>query len=259
MGQFALGGRDAARFALRSPRGALRTDAASFPSNDFRGLSVLLTLDTATRMIGIALHDGENLLAESLWLGGRRHTVLLAPEVALMLRKINRTADALTAVAVTSGPGSYTGLRIGIAYAKGLALSHQLPLIGIPTLDVLARGQPKRSEPMLAVIEAGRKRVVGMWYKWGRSGWKPRGEAGNYSWKEVISQLEKKSYVCGEISTEARKKLKELSNVRLASPADCVRRPGILAELAWERIQKGKLPDIAAVRPVYLDSGIESR
>ncbi len=210
-------------------------------------------------MIGIALHDGENLLAESLWLGGRRHTVLLAPEVALMLRKINVQAEALTAVAVTSGPGSYTGLRIGMAYAKGVALSHQLPLVGVPTLDVLARGQPKRSEPMLAVIEAGRKRVVGMWYKWGRSGWKAKGDAGNYSWDEIIALLEKKSYVCGEISTAARKKLRDVSNVRLASPADCVRRPAILAELAWERIRKGKLPNTAEIQPEYLDSGNGSK
>jgi tRNA threonylcarbamoyladenosine biosynthesis protein TsaB len=210
-------------------------------------------------MIGIALHDGESLLAESLWLGGRRHTVLLAPEVALMLRKTNVEAQALTAVAVTSGPGSYTGLRIGIAFAKGLALSHHLPLVDVATLDVLAQGQTKRTEPMLAVIEAGRKRVVGMWYKWGRNGWKARGEAGNYSWDEVIEQLEKKSYICGEISAPARKQLSEVANARLASPANCVRRPGILAELAWERIRKGKLTDIAEIRPEYLDSGDNSK
>lgn len=216
---------------------------------------MLLALDTATRMIGIALHDGENLLAESLWLGGRRHTVLLGPEVALMLRKIDAQAEDLTAVAVASGPGSYTGLRIGMAFAKGLALSHQLPMVDVATLDVLAQGQSKRSEPLLALIEAGRKRVVGMWYKWGRNGWKARGEAGNYSWDEVIAQLEKKSYLCGEISAEARKKLNEISNVRLASPVDCVRRPGILAELAWERIRKGKLTDAAEIRPEYIDSG----
>jgi tRNA threonylcarbamoyladenosine biosynthesis protein TsaB len=221
-------------------------------------LIVLLALDTATRMIGIALHDGANLLAESLWLGGRRHTVLLGPEVALMLRKVNAQAKDLTAVAVASGPGSYTGLRIGMAFAKGLALSHQLPLVDVATLEVLAQGQSKRSEPMLALIEAGRKRVVGMWYKWGRNGWKALGEAGNYSWDEVIAQLEKKSYICGEISAEARKKLVGLSNARLASPADCVRRPGILAELAWERIRKGKLTDTAEIRPVYIDSGDDS-
>lgn len=216
---------------------------------------MLLALDTATRMIGIALHDGENLLAESLWMGGRRHTVLLAPEVALMLRKIHAEVGNLTAVAVTSGPGSYTGLRIGMAFAKGLALSHHLPLVDVTTLDVLAHGQSKRTEPMLALIEAGRKRVVGMWYKWGRSGWKVRGEAGNYTWDEVISQLEKKSYICGEISSSARRKLKEVSNARLASPADSVRRPGILAELAWERIRKAELKETSEIRPVYLDSG----
>ena len=220
---------------------------------------MLLTVDTATRTIGIALHDGNQLIAESLWVGGRRHTVLLAPEVALMLRKVDAHVTDLSAVAVTSGPGSYTGLRIGMAFAKGLALSHHLPMVDVATLEVLAQGQPKRTEPMLALIEAGRKRVVGMWYKWGRSGWKAQKEAGNYSWDEVTAQLEKKSYLCGEMSAEARKKLSEVPNARLASPANCIRRPGVLAELAWERIRKDKLSDPATIRPVYLDSGNDGK
>jgi len=86
--------------------------------------------------------------------------------------------SALTAVAVAVGPGSYTGLRIGMALAKGLSLSYNLPVVGIPTLDILASPQPPREGPMLAVMQAGRGRVAGGWYKWSRKGWSARGTNG---------------------------------------------------------------------------------
>lgn len=215
---------------------------------------MLLAVDTATRTIGIAVYDGARVLAESLWLGGRHHTISLAPEVAMMLRKVDLSAQDLSAVAVASGPGSYTGLRIGVSFAKGLALAHNLPMVGIPTLDILAHGQPRRKEPMLVIIEAGRGRVAGMWYKWGRLGWRAQAEPENFTWTEIRKQFEKKSYLCGEIDVAERKALSDESKVILASPANCIRRPSVLAELAWEKVRKGKGLDPASIVPQYLDS-----
>ncbi len=205
-------------------------------------------------MIGIAVYDGGRVLAESLWSGGRHHTISLAPEVAMMLRKVGVSAQDLSAVAVASGPGSYTGLRIGLAFTKGLALAHNLPMVGIPTLDILAHGQPRRKEPMLAVIEAGRGRVAGMWYKWGRLGWRAQTEPENLTWTKIRKELEKKSYICGEIDDAVRKTLDDEPKVHLASPAYCVRRPSVLAELAWEIVRKGKAVDPVGVVPFYLNA-----
>ena len=87
---------------------------------------MLLAIDTATNSIGIALHDGNQLISEHHWISQRYHTVQLAPEIALMLRRSEKSASGLTALAVARGPGSYTGLRIGMALAKGLALAHNL-------------------------------------------------------------------------------------------------------------------------------------
>jgi len=81
---------------------------------------MLLALDTATKTMGIALHDGSQVLAESIWSGVGHHTIELAPEVALMLRRIGGTTATLSSIAIAQGPGSYTGLRIGMALAKGL-------------------------------------------------------------------------------------------------------------------------------------------
>ena len=58
------------------------------------------------------------------------------------------------------GPGSFTGLRIGLALAKGMALARHLPVIGVPTLDILAAAQPVREENLVAILLAGRGRLA---------------------------------------------------------------------------------------------------
>ena len=219
---------------------------------------MLLAIDTATRMTGIALHDGSHVLAESIWLGVDHHTIELAPEVALMLRRVGGTPASLTGLAVAQGPGSYTGLRIGMALAKGLALAHNLPLVGIPTFDILARSQPHRPEPMLVVIQAGRNRIAGMWYKWRHDGWQSQAEAESLTWVDVIERLGERTYISGEIDTQGREALSNEPKAVLAPPAQCVRRPSFLAELAWEQVRSGKISDPAALALIYLKPRSES-
>ncbi|NIV31010.1 MAG: tRNA (adenosine(37)-N6)-threonylcarbamoyltransferase complex dimerization subunit type 1 TsaB, partial [Anaerolineae bacterium] len=119
----------------------------------------------------------------------RHHTAELAPEVALTLRACGAGPADLGAIVVAQGPGSYTGLRIGMAMAKGMALAHGLQLVGIPTLEVIARAQAPREEPMLAVIEAGRGRVAAVWYKWDRQDWVAQSEPEALTWEEIIPRF----------------------------------------------------------------------
>jgi tRNA threonylcarbamoyladenosine biosynthesis protein TsaB len=215
-------------------------------------LNVLLALDTATNMSGIALHDGQRVLAEYVWHSVAHHTVELAPEVALALRRNKLDAEALTALAVAAGPGSYTGLRIGMALAKGLSLTHKLPLVGIPTLDILARAQPSRKEPMLALLQAGRKRFAGVRYKWTRGAWRAKDEGGTFTWEDLLKRCLEPLYICGELTASQREALEEEEKVTLAPPALCVRRPSVLADMAWERIRAGKVEEAASISPTYL-------
>jgi len=213
---------------------------------------MLLALDTATQRIGIALHDGHSILSECTWVGSRRQSVELAPEVALTLRRAGITPRALSGVAVAIGPGSFTGLRIGVALAKGLSLAHNLPLVGVPTLDILAWGQPRRDEPMLAILHAGRGRIAGVWYKWKASGWQATTEPDVMTWLELRDRLESPTYVCGELDEDGREALANHARAKLAPPALCVRRPGVLAEIAWHKIRSGWDVHPAQVVPVYL-------
>jgi tRNA threonylcarbamoyladenosine biosynthesis protein TsaB len=213
---------------------------------------LLLAIDTATRSMGIALHNGYEILAEHSWITRGYHTMQLAPEIALMLRRANVTATSLTAVAVAKGPGSYTGLRIGMALAKGLALARNLRMVGIPTLDIVAYNQPQREESMLVVLQAGRGRVAGMWYKWGSTGWTGLNRPENMTWEEIVENLEEPTYVCGEISSKGRAILKDEPLVLISPPALSVRRPAVLADLGLQKIRSGMVDDPSVLAPIYL-------
>jgi tRNA threonylcarbamoyladenosine biosynthesis protein TsaB len=109
---------------------------------------MLLALDTATRFASFALHDGRAIRYEMSWEAGRQHTTQLMPRVVEALEELEVRPEALSAVAVALGPGSFTGLRVGMAIAKGLALARGIPIIGIPTLDILAAAQERRRAPL---------------------------------------------------------------------------------------------------------------
>lgn len=213
---------------------------------------MLLAIDTATRGIGLAIHDGSALLAEHLWISRGHHTVQLAPEIALMLRRLDRSIDDLDAIGIALGPGSFTGLRIGMALAKGIALAHSLRLIGVPTFDILAYGQPARPDQLLALIEMGRKRVAGVWYKWGRIGWEAQTDPETMDWAEVMERINGQTYVCGEINPAGRSILSDDPHIVLGSPALCVRRPGHLAEIAYRRFRRGDVDQPETLAPLYL-------
>ena len=100
---------------------------------------LLLALDTATPAVTVALHDGTRVVAESTAHDPRRHGELLAPGIASVLTEVGADRRDLTDVAVGTGPGPFTGLRVGLVTARTLALALGLRLHGVCTLDVLAR------------------------------------------------------------------------------------------------------------------------
>jgi tRNA threonylcarbamoyladenosine biosynthesis protein TsaB len=215
---------------------------------------MLLAIDTSTSMTGIALYDGERVLAECTWQGPGYQTVELAPEIGLLLRRVGHKVADVKAVAVATGPGSFTGLRIGMALAKGLALSGGRDLIGIATMDIVAQSQPKLDTRLYIVLEAGRSRIAGMWYKWGRGGWQPDGELALVNQQDLPDAINEEAFVCGELNKEVRKLLRKEANIKQASPASCHRRPGVLAELGWNRWRKGDLSDPKTLSPIYIST-----
>jgi tRNA threonylcarbamoyladenosine biosynthesis protein TsaB len=223
---------------------------------------MILALDTATRQISLALHDGRRLLAEHTWRVGQTHSVELAPQAALMLRRAEVTPGALSGVAVARGPGSYTALRIGVGFAKGLALAHNLALYGVSTFDILLRPlRPeaglRRADRALALLQAGRGRVIVGAFIWDGREWAAEGPPRVMEWAAVAHDLREPALVCGEWEAAAPELLRAwraTGRALFETPAQSLRRAGYLAEIAWERRGRGQADDALTLAPLYAGS-----
>ena len=212
---------------------------------------MLLAVDTSTTQLGLALYDGAQVIAEYAWRSGHRHTVELAPATAELLARCGLAMDAVQALGVALGPGSFTSLRVGLAFVKGLAIARHIPLVGIPTLDILAHAQPVSKLPLAVAIQAGRGRFALGWYKASKKGWHAQGEARVVTLEAVLAEAQNPCVVCGEFPAEVRQQILN-EETRLVSPAASLRRPAILAELAWARWQNGDTDEEASLAPIYL-------
>ncbi|MCO5182827.1 MAG: tRNA (adenosine(37)-N6)-threonylcarbamoyltransferase complex dimerization subunit type 1 TsaB [Anaerolineae bacterium] len=215
---------------------------------------MILAIDTATRWTGVALHDGDAVVAEYGRQVFNTQTVELAPTVAEMLTNAAVSAADLKAIAVAIGPGSYTGLRVGLGFAKGIALAHGVALIGVSTLDIVAAAFGRGEGVLVPIAEAGRKRVCAAPYEWSnRYGWRATESADIYSWDDLLQRLDGSVTFAGEVSADARKLIRNSDqDFRVVGVAAGVRRAGYLAEIGWRRLRRNHTDDAAALTPVYL-------
>jgi tRNA threonylcarbamoyl adenosine modification protein YeaZ len=185
----------------------------------------ILAVDTATETLALALFDGQRVAAETAWPAHMHHTVELAPAVEELLRRTGVKPEEIRAVGVAQGPGSYTALRIGIAFAAGFAIPHNLPVYGIPTFEILVRAQPVTEKELVAILRAGRGRIAWCAYKAVARKWKAAGEAA----------------------------LAKRRDLKLAPPHRNVRRAGVLAEMTAEHWRDPETRPML-LQAIYLDT-----
>lgn len=124
-------------------------------------MALYLLIETATYTGSVALSQDGSILGQ-IWLGeGEKHIKTLAPAVRELLFQNNQTKQDLSAIAVSIGPGSYTGLRIAVSYAKGFAMALDIPILSVPTLQILAVSIFRKHDVDLAIplIDARRMEV----------------------------------------------------------------------------------------------------
>lgn len=214
---------------------------------------MLVAIDTATSYASLALHDGFQVRVEHTWESPRRHTVELLPRLVAALEQLGLGAEHLSGVAVTRGPGSFTGLRVGMAVAKGLAMAQNLPLVGVPTLDVVAAAQGRDRRPLCAVLQAGRGRICAAIYGWRGGEWRVREGPRLTTWPALADETTAPTLFCGEVDVRGAEILATLGQLAVLLPAPArLRRAGFLAELAWRRLNLGEADDPATLTPVYL-------
>lgn len=220
---------------------------------------VLLAIDTATRMPSIALYAAEGLLGEQSWLSGRNQSVEVLPAIERLLGLASVSRQDLGAVGVAKGPGSFTGLRIGLSLAKGLCLALGLPVIAVPAPEVSAYSAGDPGGPVVAVLEAGRRRIVVGAYRFVDGLPQLQGEMSLHDTDAWVPSTAEPVLITGEVSPALAERLLSLPQsdaISLASPAGSVRRAGFLAELAWYRWQAGQVDDLDQLSPIYLQQPV---
>jgi tRNA threonylcarbamoyladenosine biosynthesis protein TsaB len=219
---------------------------------------MLLAIDTATRAASIALYDETGVLAELTWRSRENHTVELMAQIVRLLDLAHAQKSDLRAIGVASGPGSFTGLRVGMSVAKGLAYGCAIPIFGVPTLDAVALPHAFQPAPIWAILAAGRGRFSVAKYVPQRGA---ISRVSDYALVNIdgLGELAARATDAsmlfgGDVDEAMTNRLKEEFGARavIASPAMNVRRAGFIAELAWARFCRGESDDVATLAPMYL-------
>ena len=120
---------------------------------------MILGIETSTRVCSVALVDADRVAVEYTLNIGVHHAERLVPMVCGVLEQVGKALADLSGVAVASGPGSFTGLRIGMSTAKGLCAGAGLPLVAVPTLEALAYQAAPQNMPVCPMLDARRGQV----------------------------------------------------------------------------------------------------
>lgn len=218
---------------------------------------MLLAIDTSTTYTGLALLDAGELIGEAAWASGRNHSAQLLPQLDLLMRHCGVGRTALRAVGVALGPGSWSGLRVGMSVAKGLALAGGLALLGVSTLECLAYQQQRPGLSIYPLIRLGRERFASAEFVLGDT-LERRSPDRNVGLAELCAQVSGRALFCGDLDTTLREQIRQElgSRAHFPTPASNLRRPAFLAELAWARLQAGEQDDLAALEPLYLGEAV---
>lgn len=218
----------------------------------------ILAIDTATSVASAAVVDDEKLLAEIIINDGKKHSEKLLPAIDHLLGDAGLDIDDIDAFCAVKGPGSFTGLRIGIATVKGFAQANHKPVVGISTLEALAANLLHTDAYLCPMLDARRRQVfTGVYY--------PK----NDELKNIIpdtmmsvdaltAQLESLSsdmpiYLLGEAARLYGDELAvKLPNLKNAAPFLALNRASSAAALALKKLKNGEGADFKVLEPFYI-------
>lgn len=215
----------------------------------------VLAIETSTDQLGVALVDDQRVLASYELLADRPHATELPQAVTRVLQAGGCTLQQVDGIAVDIGPGSFTGLRIGLAFVKALVFKTKTPLIGVPSLDVLAANVPLATPRICPILDAKQRKVYTALYQ--ASGQAIRKESDYHLTvlDEWLPMLKGKPVVLlGDGAGLYRQRLVEaLGEQAVFAPAELwLPRAATLGRLGLERLQNGQRDDPGGLTPMYL-------
>ena len=217
---------------------------------------IVLGIDSSTQVNTIALLQDGQLLCEAVLNTRKNHSQRLMPMMDILLKEAGLTIENVDGVAVSSGPGSFTGLRIGMTTAKALAWSLNKPLVGIPSLDGVAFNAQGVTGIICPILNARRSEVYTALYKMDKGKLKRMSDYMALEPVELIKRLQNHNQITllGDGIEEFISIFAEKLGDRLTvpSPANRLPRASHIAYLGWKRLLKGEADDVINLVPLYV-------
>lgn len=215
----------------------------------------ILAIDTATHTGSVALTDDGAVLAEYSLLSEETHSRRLLQAVDYLLARTGLVWEGIDGLAVTIGPGSFTGIRIGLATVKGLAMATGRPVVGISTLDALAANLFSTFSPIFPVIDARKKEVFTAVYYPDQEGRPVKASPEMVlSPGDLVARIKERVILIGDGVCSYGQFFKEALGdkaVFAPGPLSFIRASNV-AFLAAERFRSGQQDDVATLVPVYI-------
>ena len=217
---------------------------------------LILAFETSAKAASVALHDGKKLLGESYQNTGLTHSQTLLVMAEDLLQQCGYSPKDVTAVAVAEGPGSFTGVRIGVAAAKGFAWGAELPCYGVSTLEAMAKNLGIHEGYVCAAMDARRSQVYNALFEVNCGTYTRIREDRAISLQDLgqdVKNLEKPVFLVGDGSVLCYNTLSK-ETVGLILPPEHLQhqRAAGVALVAAEKILASEVGDGATLTPNYL-------
>ncbi|MEA3560723.1 MAG: tRNA (adenosine(37)-N6)-threonylcarbamoyltransferase complex dimerization subunit type 1 TsaB [Candidatus Omnitrophota bacterium] len=215
---------------------------------------LVLAIDTSSSRLSIAIRDKDRLLAERGYFSANKCSSVLLPRIKELLEELNLTLTDIQGFVVGLGPGSFTGLRIGVSVIKALAFALSKPVVGIPTLDILAENVVLADTRICPVMDAKGGEVYSCIYKFDGKRIKRLSKYLILPPRDLLKMLKSKTIFLGE-GLFKYKELIEKLNKRLslfASEGDWFPKAAVAARLGLDRLLAGKPDNRYKLTPLYL-------
>lgn len=220
-----------------------------------RRAMLILAIETATERIGVALIGSAGIAASFEATRGRQHAEIVMPAVEFVCRHAGVTVGELSAIAVDTGPGLFTGMRVGLATAKAMGQALDVPLVGVTSLEVLAHAQRHSDKVIASVIDARKGQVFFGFHRATRDGVQALDEPRVGGVQDVIAALDDRGQEVLCVGDGALRYSAELVDHRFVEMGDVhSAHPSVqhLAILAMRRALREQWASASEVRAVYL-------